>query len=126
MNFLRRFWNWLMAKDLPSSVVKEPETETEKILKDKPLMKAIRESRKRGSTSSPYEPLVVKTEAELKEEEARREWLPESTVKRRIIPQGQQSRKHHDVGRFMKGGRYGKHQKRTLHDSKNIDLEEEA
>jgi len=44
--------------------LKKKETETQKIMKDKKLMKLLRDARRKGSTSSPYTPLVKSTKRE--------------------------------------------------------------
>ena len=117
---IKRFFRQLAGKDLPKAIV---ENETTRIMRDKPLMEALRRARKEGSRSRSYEPLVTK------EELARKEWLPKPTTRRRTRsrsyqPPAEQHRKA--ISKHMKGkGRHAPWYRKSIKKSPKLRMEEE-
>jgi len=103
------------------SFFKREQSETEQIIRNKPLMELIRRARKEGGRTKPYEPLI--------EEKTREEWLPEPTTKRRHVRSRglPPAERHRDaISRHMKGkGRFSKHYRQTIKRSSKIKMEDD-
>ena len=128
MNPLKRLWNWLTTKDVPSPVIEPIAIKLvalENITKGEPVI--ITSTPKiRDSYFKKIWDESRKTHEETLEEKIRKSWLPEPTTKRKTVTRRQQTSKHHDVNKFFKGSGKGQlpSYRKSVHNSKNIPIEE--